>query len=250
MIVESLYPEVADLYGELGNVMYLQRSTGCQVIETGLNQEPAFLTRDDIDMVYMGTMTERAQELVIERLEPHKEEIIQSIENGQRFLITGNALEIFGKEIEDRDPELLGGKDPVTRGLGIFGFHTERRMLHRFNSLFHGMFQAQGTQEAIDIVGFNSQFTQSFRDEELKPLFSIVRGRGFEPEGSGEGIRYRNFMATYIIGPLLVLNPPFTKYLLQEMGEKDVSLACEEAAFAAYEKRLQEYSEPDRGFVY
>lgn len=45
-------------------------------------------------------------------------------------------------------------------------------------------------------------------------------------------------MATYLIGPLLVLNPPFTKWLLRELGAKSDDLAFEDTAVAAYIARL------------
>ena len=47
-------------------------------------------------------------------------------------------------------------------------------------------------------------------------------------------------MATYLTGPLLVLNPPFTKQLLQDLGAEG-TLAFEEAAMEAYEARLAEF---------
>jgi CobQ-like glutamine amidotransferase family enzyme len=283
MRAEILYPEVADLYGDLGNIRYLEASLEAsgeklEKVETHFGSEPAFLDeKNDIDLVYMGTMTESSQRLIIDELRPHVKEIKARIEAGQRFLITGNALEIFGSHIEDKDPQLLNGRDPVTECLGIFPFHTERKMLHRFNSLYIGDYDPEsgksgpgkdggvspaapektpeGTSEetsgAIKIVGFKSQFTQSYYDAALQPLFMTEKGPGFNPDIKEEGIRYRNFCATYIIGPLLVLNPEFTKQLMRDAaGISDPKLAYEEAAQDAYETRLKEYSEPDRGFYY
>ena len=66
----------------------------------------------------------------------------------------------------------------------------------------------------------------------------------------GEGIRKNNFMGTYVIGPLLVLNPPFTKWLLKGIGAGDVKLAFEKEAMEAYEARVKEYSDPNTGFYY
>lgn len=255
MIVESLYPEVANLYGEQANVRYLKQSCNCTVIETSLNEKPAFLSGEKVDLVYLGTLTERGQELVVERLKPFRDDLVNAIEKGQRFLVTGNALEVFGSGITDLDTELMeDGASTFTECLDIFHFHTERRMLHRFNSLYHGKFVCSGEGEKsgieTDIVGFKSQFTQSYWDEKPEPLFSNVRGEGFGTEKSGEGIWYRNFMATYIIGPLLVVNPPFTKWLMEECGVGEPRLAMEDASMDAYRQRLREYSEPDRGFVY
>ena len=58
-----------------------------------------------------------------------------------------------------------------------------------------------------------------------------------------EGLRRNNFFATYSVGPFLVLNPLFVKYLLNLMGVEDVRLAFEPTIMAAYEQRLKEFSD-------
>ena len=64
-----------------------------------------------------------------------------------------------------------------------------------------------------------------------------------------EGFRRGGLMATYLTGPLLVLNPPFTKQLLQELGAEG-TLAFEEAAMEAYEARLAEFRDEKRSYLY
>jgi len=236
MTVEILFPEVCSLYGDLMNIEYLVRSCPeIQVVRTSLKETPAFVTRDDVSLIYMGTMTERAQELVIAALLPHKGRIMQLILDGTPFLITGNALEIFGKYIECDD----GSKIDC---LGIFGTYAVRRMMQRYNSLYIGKFGE------IDIVGFKSQFTHSYGDAE--PLFETVRGDGLHPGTMAEGVRRNNFMATYVIGPLLILNPDLTVYILDLIGAKGCRPAYEEAAYDVFRTRLREFSDPNRGFTY
>lgn len=241
MKVEILYPEVCNLYGDLMNIEYLKRSAGgFEVIETSLKDRPYFADNEDFSLVYMGTMTERSQELVLEALSPYKERIKELIDKGRIFLFTGNAFEILGEYIECDD----GTKIDC---MGIFKTHAVRRMLERYNSLYVGKF-SDGSDNPIDIVGFKSQFTHSYGEAE--PLFDTVRGDGLNPEIKGEGIRANNFFATYIIGPILVLNPPFTKYLLTLMGVSNPSVAYEEAAMDVYSHRLSEFMEPTRGLTY
>ena len=74
----------------------------------------------------------------------------------------------------------------------------------------------------------------------------VVRGRGINDECEFEGIRQNNFFGTYYIGPLLVLNPLFTKYLIKLLGIKGKKLAHEETAIEAYELKLNEFSDPKR----
>ena len=236
--IEILFPEVANLYGDLMNIEYLVRSIGkdnAEVINTSLKSEPYFAKTDDVDMIYLGTMTEKSQSLVLDVLFKYKTRIEELIDAGKIFLITGNALELFGEYIECDN----GEKIPC---LGIFKTHAVRRMLERYNSLYVGKF------EDIDIVGFKSQFTHSYG--EFDGLFETVRGDGLSPETKSEGIRRNNFLGTYIIGPLLVLNPPFTVYLMKLLGVEDAHPAYEESAMDVYNHRLEEFMQPTRGLTY
>ena len=51
-------------------------------------------TEEPVDLVYMGPMTERMQERVIEKFRPLKAKIQAAIDRGTVFLFTGNALEV------------------------------------------------------------------------------------------------------------------------------------------------------------
>lgn len=244
MKIEVLFPEICNLYGELENVRFLAKSCeDIELAETHINDEPLFVTGKP-DLIYMGTMTESAQLIVIEKLTPYKERIAELIEKGAVFLITGNALEVFGKRIEDVD-------GTVVDCLGLFDTTARRDMMNRFNSLYIGDFSS-GDASEMKIVGFKSQFTHSYWNDgaDVKPLFMTGRGPGLNPDIKEEGIRVNNFMATYIIGPLLVLNPPFARYILELCGIEDPVMTFEEAAEDAYEARVAEYSDPDTGFYY
>lgn len=240
MKIEVLYPEVCNLYGDLMNIEYLKRSLAAsgvsdvEIIETSLKSEPCF-AKSAVDLIYMGTMTESAQELVLKALTPYKARLEELIGNGQLFLITGNALELFGEYIECEEKENINC-------LGIFKTHAVQKMLQRYNSLYVGKYGD------VDIVGFKSQFTHSYG--EFEGLFETVRGDGLNPGTKSEGIKKNNFMGTYIIGPILVLNPPFTKELIKLMGVEKPAAAYEEAAMDVYEHRLSEFMEPTRGLTY
>ena len=241
MKIEMLYPEICNLYGDLMNVEYLKRSLkesgagDVEIIETSLKTEPYFAGHDDLSLIYMGTMTEHSQELVLKVLKPYKERLTELIDKGQLILFTGNAFELLGEYIECDDKSRI-------ECLGIFKTHAVRRMLNRYNSLYVGRF------EDLDIVGFKSQFTHSYG--EFEGLFDTVRGDGLSPETKKEGIHVNNFIGTYIIGPLLVLNPPFTKYLITKMGINDPKVCYEEASMDVYTHRLEEFMQPERGLTY
>lgn len=235
MTIEILYPEICNLYGDLSNVEYLARSAGAGVVSTALGETPRFAS-EEVALVYMGTTTERGQELVRDAFAPHLEALRARTEAGGVTLVTGNALEIFGQYIE-----LDGGeKLPM---LGFLPIHAVRRLLKRYNSLYLGQFRD------MKIVGYKSQFGHAW-GEVGEGLFTTLRGPGLNPEVRPEGFRSGNFMATYLLGPLTILNPPFAKYLLGLMGVEDPKLLFEEAAMDAYETRVAEYSDPHRNLTY
>lgn len=235
MKIELLYPEVCNLFGDLMNVEYLTRCVDAEVIRTSLKETPRFVS-EEVDLLYMGSVTERGQELARDAFAPYLEALKKRTAQGGVTLITGNALEIFGEYITDDD----GNRIPM---LGLFPTHAERHLMHRFNGMFLGKF------EDLTIVGFKSQFGHSYGKVE-RGLFEVTRGAGLSPGEKQEGIRVNNLMATYLIGPLLVTNPPFTKYLLKLLGQGDVKLAFEEAALDAYNDRVRDFSDPKRGFEY
>jgi CobQ-like glutamine amidotransferase family enzyme len=228
MTIEVLFPEVCNLYGDLANIRYLKESyKDFKIINTKLTDEPYFL-KNKPDLIYMGTVTEHNQEIVIDTLKKYKKRIEELIKDNVHFLITGNALEVFGKEILCEDGRKI-------KCLGIYNTVAKRNMMNRYNCLYVGKFKD------IDIVGFKSQFTHSYIDNKFTPLFKTVRSCGLNPDIMDEGIRINNFMATYVIGPLLILNPKFTKWLLVDLGVKKPKLAFEEEALDAYEYRLNDY---------
>lgn len=220
--IEILFPEVCNLFGDPFNVKYLKASLGdeCEVIETSLTREPAFI-KGDIQLVYMGAMPESAQLLSIEALKPYVEIMKQQIEEGKIFLFTGNAMEILGQSIAYDD----GEEHPA---LGITPLKSKTDMMHRFNTLFDGT--VEGDQGEIRINAFKTTFSFSFGDNEGKGFAKSIRGCGINKESKVEGYRIHNCMATYLVGPLLVLNPEFTKYILRLMGVAELQLAFEAEA--------------------
>ena len=226
--IEILFPEFCNLYGDISNMKYLKKSIPkANFHETAFDEEPKFVN-EQVNLIYLGPMTESMQEKVITKLKPYTERIKELIDQNVIFLITGNALEIFGNYIENEDGSKI-------EGLGIFNIHAKRDMLHRHNSLFIGEW------ENIEIVGFKSQFTMCYGENEQNYFAKVQKGIGINKESNLEGIQKNNFIGTYLIGPILILNPLLTKKLIEKMGIKGVKAAFEEDTIAAYKQRLNEF---------
>lgn len=226
MKIEVLFPEVCNLFGDMFNMKYLKMCLpDAEFIETALDDEPTFV-KEDVNLIYLGPMTENTQEKVITRLFPYKTRIEELIEKNVVFLFTGNALEILGKYIENEDGSKI-------EAIGIFDVYSKRDMMHRHNSYLVGNY------EDIEIVGFKSQFTMMYGNNSESYFVEVEKGIGLNKESKLEGIQKNNFIGTYILGPLLILNPLFTEKLISKMGA-DANIALEKETMAAYDTRLKE----------
>ena len=92
MIVKILFPDVAALYGDSGNIMFLHQALPeAEIIHTSLADRPAFV--DGLNMIYMGQMSENSQ------LRTRTDAPILCCNQGAHrsdrvLLLTGNAYEI------------------------------------------------------------------------------------------------------------------------------------------------------------
>jgi len=232
MKIEILFPELCNLYGDTGNVMLLKQTLPkATFIYTSILEKPRFLD-EKIDFVYLATTTEKHQELMIEKLLPFKEEIKTKIDDNTLILATGNSFEIFGDYIINEDKQITA--------LGIFPYYSKRDMNKRHNSLFLGKYNN------IDMVGFKSQFSFTYNNK--NDFIKVTRGIGLNKEDYYEGVRKNNFFGTYLLGPFLVSNPFFTKYLLNKIGYNGF-LAYEEELIKAYQVRLKELKDPKTGVI-
>ena len=230
MKIEILYPSCANLYGEATAVEYMKQCMPqAELVYTELNDEPAFAA-EKVNMVFMGGMTEDTQELVIDKLLPYKERIEELIEQDVIFLMVSNALEIFGKYIEKEDGTKI-------QALGLFDTYAKRNMSVRYNKL------VLGEMEGFKVIGYKSQFSHSYGDNTQEYLIKVARGAGMNPESMMEGLRRHNFMATYLLGPITIMNPAFMKYLMQLLGVADPKLAYEDTMYEAFNRRLAEFED-------
>lgn len=231
MKIEFLYPKASSLYGDQGNQLLLHKAIqGASFIETDLNSEPYFV-RFKPDLIVMGSMTERMQLKIIKRLLPYRHRLQELIDSGVSFLITGNALDLFGTYIVDDK----GIKHP---GLDLFPFYTQQDLMHRHNSL------VLGKSRTVDVVAFKTLFAQLYPLGTLPHWLTMERGTGYHVGSNHEGIHKNRFYGTQCVGPILVLNPYFTLELLKGLGIAHPKLPNQELMMAAYHQRLAEFRDP------
>jgi CobQ-like glutamine amidotransferase family enzyme len=100
----------------------------------------------------------------------------------------------------------------------------------------------EGTSQPI--VGYKSQFSMVSSSPETPGFMATTRGIGRNPTTHVEGVRRENFVGTSLIGPVLLMNPHLTEWLLSSLvPSREPQLALSDIAVAAYDARLREFQD-------
>jgi len=239
LVIEMLFPEIANLHGDNANIAYLaQCRPDARIVRTSLTDTPAFVT-EPVDLVYLGPMTEQGQLKAIARLLPHRARLEGLIESGTAFLFTHNALEVLGTRIRNDE---MGYDEP---GLGIFELEATLSMFGRYSGKVMGTVPEVGGEHPI--VGYKSQFSMVTAPDALPGFLTADRGIGRNRSTAIEGVRRNGFIGTSLIGPILIDNPHLTRALLLQLDPDSApALAHEQLALTAYDARLADFRDDRR----
>lgn len=228
--IAHLYYDLLNLYGESGNVKALQY----QLENQGVNVKIKFATLGDsinfneYDFVYIGAGTEENQKLALKHLMKYKEDIKKSIDQGKFFLVTGNAVELFGKCIIDKNEKRI-------RAIHAFDFYTKQE---NFRMVDEALVKSKFLKSYI--LGFQNQSSVIKSNENV--MFEVIKGIGSFPNSKIEGIHKNHFYGTYLIGPILIRNPELLKYMVKElMISKDSSAKLKRFNLTLENKAYQEF---------
>ena len=77
--IEVLFPEFCSLFADSSNIRYLEKCLpDAEFVFTSYMDEPLFV-KEQPDLIYMGAMTESAQEKIIRKLMPYKARIAEQM---------------------------------------------------------------------------------------------------------------------------------------------------------------------------
>ncbi len=203
--IAHLYYDLMNLYGENGNVRYLKR----KLEEQGIETEVYFLSIEDkidfekYDFYYIGMGSTDNQELVLNHLIKYKDDIVTAINQNKFFLVTGNAVDLFGLSITKASGKKLKAVGAFTYEVIEEDFRIVGPQYYKADLIKH------------NILGFQNRNSILINANEA--MFSVIDGTGFKPKDNNEGVHYNNFYGTYLIGPLLVRNPYLCDYFVNEI---------------------------------
>lgn len=233
--IAHLYYDLMNLYGENGNVRFLKR----KLEEQGIQVEIYFLSLEDeidynkYDFYYIGMGSDENKNLVLEDMKKDRDKIVSAIENEKFFLVTGNSLELFGKNIINLD-------GASSKGIGAFNYDIN---LEEFRIVGEQYYKCDFIEH--NIIGFQNR--SSIMNDKGDNLFKVIKGTGYNPNVEFEGILEKNFYGTYLLGPILVRNPYFTDYLVKKICESKKfeykKPDFNDASYKAYQEYLKNFYE-------
>ncbi len=204
MKILHLYYDLMNLYGEYGNVVVLNK----HLLDQGIN---SIIDRksigDDIDFkqydfIYIGSGSERNEMLALADLKKRYKSFKEAIDNGSIIFLTGNAMELLGKKVNNED------------GLNIVNITSEFT-----NNRYTGDVILKNDSIG-EVVGFINKCSIIKHDESIK-LFDYVFKDSNLPNDKLEGYHIKNIYGTHVIGPILVKNPNLMKAIVLKLLEKE-----------------------------
>lgn len=190
-----LYPDLMDLYGDYANLLMLSRALTRAGYENEIVKRSLIDRFDlaDAGFVYIGSGRESRQKRAMAHLLRNKETFRDAVRRGVPVLLTGNAMEMIGKSVTDKD----GVRH---EGLGLASFES----VEGTKRLVSDEIVRWGEEKLVGFINKSSEI----RGVE-KPLFHVEFGLGNAGEEKEEGYAEGNLFATHLIGPILVKNPAF-----------------------------------------
>lgn len=233
--IAHLYYDLMNLYGENGNVRYLSK----KLEEQGFDTSVHFLTINDeidftkYDIYYIGMGSDDNKLIVLEDILKYKKDIKEAINDNKLFLVTGNAIELFGEGIINLNNEFIVG-------LETFKYQVREEDFRIVGEQYY-------STSLIDkkIIGFQNRNSVMINVKEDK-LFDVVKGTGYKPEELIEGIHFNNFYGTYLLGPILVRNPYFCEYIVNNictLNDVKYKVIKDDMAYKAYDEYLKNFYE-------
>jgi len=211
--VLHLYYDLLNLYGENANTRCIKNSLLLNNIKVNVDLKSIndIINFDKYDLIYISMGSEDNLLLALKDILRYKNELQNYIEKNKFLLLTGNAMDLFGKYIKT--------KEQTIQSLNIFDYYTEYINESTFDNASTDRIVGQiyGSTKLIKekIIGFQNRCDLNFNIK--TPLFKLEEKYSNDLKDKNEGFNYKNVYATHIIGPLLIRNPYFTDYILKEL---------------------------------
>lgn len=205
--IAHLYPDLLNLYGDIGNITTITKRCEWRNIETEVNSVYGNekINFSGYDLVFLGGGSDREQLLVRDKLMSMKKELSSYVDNGGVLLAVCGGYQLLGSYYKLE-------KETI-KGLEILNIQTEVGNTRLISDV------VLKNKDFGTIVGFENHGGRTYINDHT-PLGNVLYGNGNNGKDGKEGVIYKNVIATYLHGSLLPKNPKLSDHIIMKMLEQ------------------------------
>lgn len=208
LMIGYLYPDLLNLYGDLGNGKCLEKRLLWRGMEA---EEVSFLAGDrirlsDVDILLLGGGSDKEQAIACRYLKENRNELLHYVEHNGVMLAVCGGYQLLGRYYKTETKTL--------KGLGLLDIRTEWEPKRLVGNLI-----IKSPLCSSPVVGFENHGGRTYIGN-VRPFGTVLSGYGNTGKSGFEGIIYKNVIGTYLHGPLLPKNPKISDYLLTKALQK------------------------------
>ncbi len=211
--IVDMYSDILNTYGDVGNIRIIKqrclwRNIGVNIHSFTKGKNNIF-NPENTDIVLIGGGSDYGQTLVSKHLLKQRSLLEEYIESGGVILAICGSYQMFGNKYVDVDKNPI----PCLEILDIETVSSENRLTGNI------ILENNLNLNPKTIVGFENHGGRTYHN--YTPLGDVKIGIGNNEEDGTEGIVYKNFIGTYLHGPLLPKNPHLAdKLILEALNKK------------------------------
>lgn len=206
----NMYPDVLNLYGDSGNITCIKQRAkwrGITLNIQDLTVSSDVQVNEDTDMILIGGGSDSGQSTVATNLLKQASALENYIENDGVILAISGSYQMFGQTYIDPNNNKL----PCLELLDINSISQGEKLMG--NIVTKANIDLSNVNQNLDtFVGFESHTARTKHNYE--PLGFVQAGFGNNDEDKKEGAVYKNFIGSYLHGPLLPKNPHLADYMI------------------------------------
>lgn len=204
--IAHLYPDLLNIYGDMGNILTLKKRLEWREIEVEICPITAgtSINSSDFDLFFAGGGQDKQQIMAAAELKSNARELRRAADLGKPMLVICGSYQLFGKYYKPF-------KEPQLEGISILDSYTEAGEKRHIGNV-------TATCEFLEprtIVGFENHSGLTYLGEGALPFVKVQVGAGNNGKDKTEGAVYKNVFGTYLHGPILPKNPHFADHLLK-----------------------------------
>lgn len=204
----DMYSDILNVYGDIGNLQTLKQRCSWRDIKLNITRftkdRDVNLDVENTDIILIGGGSDYGQSIVSKHLLNQRNELQEFIDDNGVILTICGSYQMFGNKYLDADKN----KIPCLELLDIETVSEKERFISNI------VLENNIGLTPKTVVGFENH---GGRTHHSYDTFGDVKvGFGNNNEDGKEGLVYRNFIGTYLHGPLLPKNPHLADKLIQE----------------------------------